>query len=66
MHYKLIAQYRKTDVLIFETGDELASGLKQVAVEAGLASSSFIAHIGQRLALILSSCSSIPAAFSFP
>src|ERR1700722_15140372 len=41
MHYELIAREPKTYVLIFETGDELASGLKKVATEANLSSSSF-------------------------
>jgi hypothetical protein len=39
--HKLVAQQPKTYVLIFETGDELASGLKKFAAEKKLASSSF-------------------------
>jgi hypothetical protein len=41
MRFKLVAQQPKTYVLIFETGDELASGLKKFAAEQKLASSSF-------------------------
>ncbi len=41
MHYKQIAEEPKTNVVIFETGDELAAGLKQLASELKLASSSF-------------------------
>ncbi len=41
MQYKLIQQEPRTYVVIFQTGDEIASGLKQVAGEAGLAASSF-------------------------
>ena len=41
MRYELIAREPKTYVLIFETGDELAAGLKKVAAEAKLSSSSF-------------------------
>ena len=41
MHHKLIAQQPMTYVVIFETGDELASGLKQLATELKLESSSF-------------------------
>ncbi len=41
MRYELIAREPKTYVLIFETGDEIASGLKKVATEAKLSSSSF-------------------------
>jgi predicted DNA-binding protein with PD1-like motif len=41
MRYKLVAQQPKTFVLIFETGDELAWGLKKFATEQDLASSSF-------------------------
>ena len=41
MQYKLIQQEPRTYVVIFQTGDEIASGLKQVAGEAELAASSF-------------------------
>jgi uncharacterized protein len=41
MHYKLLDTDPKTYVLVFETGDELASGLKQFASAEKLASSSF-------------------------
>jgi len=41
MRYELIAREPKTYVLIFETGDELAAGLKKVAAEAKLSSRSF-------------------------
>ena len=41
MRYQLVASEPKTYVLVFETGDELASGLKKVATEAKLSSSSF-------------------------
>jgi uncharacterized protein len=41
MHYKLLDARPKTYVLIFETGDELASGLKKFASAEKLASSSF-------------------------
>lgn len=41
MHYKQIAEEPKTYIVIFETGDELAAGLKQLASELKLVSSSF-------------------------
>ncbi len=41
MHYTLVSESPKTYVVIFQTGDELAAGLKQVAVELGLTDSSF-------------------------
>lgn len=41
MQYELIQQNPKTYVLIFETGDELAAGLKKFAAEQKLAGSSF-------------------------
>lgn len=41
MQYELVQQNPKTYVLIFETGDELASGLKRFASEQKLAGSSF-------------------------
>jgi hypothetical protein len=41
MRYKLVEHHPKTFVLIFETGDELSSGLKKFAKEQKLASSSF-------------------------
>jgi hypothetical protein len=41
MRYKLVDKQSKTYVLIFETGDELSSGLKAFAQEQKLASSSF-------------------------
>lgn len=41
MRYKQVEQQPKTFVLIFETGDELASGLKSFAKEKGLTGSSF-------------------------
>ena len=41
MRWKLIEQKPKTYVMIFETGDELAAGLKQFASEQKLAGSSF-------------------------
>lgn len=41
MQYELIQKSPKTYVLIFETGDELASGLKRFAAEQKLAGSSF-------------------------
>jgi hypothetical protein len=41
MQYELIQQNPKTYVLIFDTGDELAAGLKRFAVEQKLAGSSF-------------------------
>jgi predicted DNA-binding protein with PD1-like motif len=39
--YKLIQEQPKTYVLIFETGDELAAGLKQFASEQKISGSSF-------------------------
>jgi predicted DNA-binding protein with PD1-like motif len=41
MHYKLVEEKPKTCVLIFDTGDELASGLKSFASEQGMAAGSF-------------------------
>ena len=41
MRSRLLAQDPKTYALIFETGDDLASGLKQFAQEQKLAGSSF-------------------------
>src|SRR4029077_2905777 len=41
MHYKQIDQTPKTFILIFETGDELAEGLKQFAIEQQLSAASF-------------------------
>ena len=41
MHYRQIAAEPKTYVIIFDTGDELASGVKRVAEELHLASASF-------------------------
>lgn len=41
MQYELIQQNPKTYVLIFETGDELAVGLKRFAAEQKLGGSSF-------------------------
>lgn len=41
MRHKLLEQQPKTYVLIFDTGDELASGLKQFAADQKLAGSSF-------------------------
>jgi uncharacterized protein len=41
MRYKLIDDTPKTFVLVFETGDELAQGLTQFAIEQKLASASF-------------------------
>jgi hypothetical protein len=41
MKYKALGEQPKTYVLIFETGDELASGLKQFAAEQKLQGSSF-------------------------
>ncbi len=41
MRYKEIAKEPKTYVVVFETGDELATGSKQLASELKLASSSF-------------------------
>jgi uncharacterized protein len=41
MRYKLVDDMPKTFVLVFETGDELAQGLTQFAIEQKLASASF-------------------------
>jgi len=41
MKYKALGEQPKTYVLIFETGDELASGLRQFASEQKLQGSSF-------------------------
>ena len=41
MHYRLLAEEPKTYALIFETGDELATGLNRFASEQKLAGSSF-------------------------
>jgi uncharacterized protein len=41
MHYKSVDDTPKTFVLVFETGDELAQGLTQFAIEQKLASASF-------------------------
>jgi uncharacterized protein len=41
MRYKLVDEKPKTFVLIFETNDELAQGLKEFASEQKLASASF-------------------------
>jgi predicted DNA-binding protein with PD1-like motif len=41
MRYKLVEQNPRTYVLIFNTGDELAAGLKQFASEQKLSGSSF-------------------------
>ncbi len=41
MKWKLVAEEPKTYVLIFETGDEIAAGLKQFAAEQKMADSSF-------------------------
>jgi predicted DNA-binding protein with PD1-like motif len=41
MHYKLIEEQPKTYVLIFDTGNEIASGLKRFASELKLSASSF-------------------------
>lgn len=41
MQYEMIQQNPKTYALIFQTGDELAEGLKQFAAEQKLAGSSF-------------------------
>ncbi len=41
MHYKLVDETPKTFVLVFETNDELAGGLKEFASEQKLASASF-------------------------
>ena len=41
MHYKLVDEKPKTFILVFETNDELARGLKDFASEQKLASASF-------------------------
>jgi predicted DNA-binding protein with PD1-like motif len=41
MQYKVLEERPKTCVLVFKTGDELASGLKQFASEQNLQGSSF-------------------------
>jgi len=41
MHYKLVDEQPKTFILVFETNDELARGLRDFASEQKLASSSF-------------------------
>jgi uncharacterized protein len=41
MHYKIINKDPKTYALVFETGDELAKGLKQFAEEQELSAASF-------------------------
>jgi predicted DNA-binding protein with PD1-like motif len=41
MRYKLVDEKPKTFVLVFETNDELARGLKEFASEQKLASASF-------------------------
>ncbi len=41
MQYKLLSEEPKTYALIFETGDELATGLSRFATEQKLAGSSF-------------------------
>lgn len=41
MQYKLVDSNPKTYVMIFETGDELADGLKQFAIDQKLSGSSF-------------------------
>lgn len=41
MQYKLLSEKPKTYALIFETGDELAAGLRRFAAEQKLAGSSF-------------------------
>ncbi len=41
MHYRLVDEKPKTFVLVFETNDELAQGLKEFALEQKLASASF-------------------------
>lgn len=41
MHYRQVASQPKTYVIVFQTGDELASGLKRAAQELHLASASF-------------------------
>jgi len=41
VHYKLVDEKPKTFVLVFETNDELARGLRDFASEQKLASASF-------------------------
>ena len=41
LHYKLVDEKPKTFVLVFETNDELAEGLKEFATEQKLASANF-------------------------
>jgi len=41
MHYKLVDEKPKTFILVFETNDELARGLRNFASEQKLASASF-------------------------
>jgi len=41
VHYKLVDEKPKTFILVFETNDELARGLKDFASEQKLASASF-------------------------
>ena len=41
MHHKLIQEQPKTYVLIFDTGDELAAGMKKFAKDLGLSAASF-------------------------
>lgn len=41
MHYRQIAEEPKTYVIIFDTGDEVAAGVKRVAEELHLGSASF-------------------------
>ena len=41
MHYSQIEKEPRTYVIVFETGDELAAGLRQLADGLHLASSSF-------------------------
>jgi len=41
LKHKLVEEHPRTYVLIFDTGDELASGLKRFATEQKLAGSSF-------------------------
>ncbi len=43
MHHKLVNSDPKTYVVVFETGDELASGLSKIASELQLADASFTA-----------------------
>ncbi|HEX3717062.1 MAG TPA: PPC domain-containing DNA-binding protein [Verrucomicrobiae bacterium] len=41
MHHKLIDEHPRTHVLIFDTGDELALGLKKFAISQKIGSASF-------------------------